>query len=254
MAGRFRRLQYLLITKLYTPFNPEAILEKFNTMPFDESRRSAMYINKSTMIDFIPADCKQPDWSKGVDIERETDSMLATIVLERDQFHFCVWKDRFPKQIPTTPDYNGIPKCLHKGTGNKNKITITNDHNRLSPEDIERMINDADKFAADDQAIKEKVESRSELESYAYQMKSQIGDNEKLGGKLSDEDKVSIESAVERAIEWLGNNQDASTEENKEQKKELESVVQPIISKLYSAGGEGGEQAAEEPAEDHDEL
>ncbi|EFP07325.1 hypothetical protein CRE_26138 [Caenorhabditis remanei] len=141
-----------------------------------------------------------------------------------------------------------------KGTGNKNKITITNDHNRLSPEDIERMINDADKFAADDQAIKEKVESRSELESYAYQMKSQIGDNEKLGGKLSDEDKVSIESAVERAIEWLGNNQDASTEENKEQKKELESVVQPIISKLYSAGGEGGEQAAEEPAEDHDEL
>ncbi|KAF1766532.1 hypothetical protein GCK72_006489 [Caenorhabditis remanei] len=153
-------------------------------------------------------------------------------------------------------DVNGI---LHvsaedKGTGNKNKITITNDHNRLSPEDIERMINDADKFAADDQAIKEKVESRNELESYAYQMKSQIGDNEKLGGKLSDEDKVSIESAVERAIEWLGNNQDASTEENKEQKKELESVVQPIISKLYSAGGEGGEQAAEEPAEDHDEL
>ncbi|CAP31983.1 Protein CBR-HSP-4 [Caenorhabditis briggsae] len=152
-------------------------------------------------------------------------------------------------------DVNGI---LHvsaedKGTGNKNKITITNDHNRLSPEDIERMINDADKFAADDQAVKEKVESRNELESYAYQMKSQIGDNEKLGGKLSDEDKISIESAVERTIEWLGNNQDASTEENKEQKKELESVVQPIVSKLYSAGGQG-EQASEEPAEDHDEL
>lgn len=152
-------------------------------------------------------------------------------------------------------DVNGI---LHvsaedKGTGNKNKITITNDHNRLSPEDIERMINDADKFAADDQATKEKVESRNELESYAYQMKSQIADNEKLGGKLSDEEKVSIESAVERAIEWLGSNQDASTEENKEQKKELESVVQPIVSKLYSAGGQG-EQPAEEPAEDHDEL
>ncbi|CAL2032642.1 CBN-HSP-4 protein [Caenorhabditis brenneri] len=152
-------------------------------------------------------------------------------------------------------DVNGI---LHvsaedKGTGNKNKITITNDHNRLSPEDIERMINDADKFAADDQILKEKVESRNELESYAYQMKSQIGDNEKLGGKLSDEDKVSIESAVERTIEWLGNNQDASTEENKEQKKELESVVQPIVSKLYADGGQGG-QTAEEPAEDHDEL
>lgn len=118
-------------------------------------------------------------------------------------------------------DVNGI---LHvsaedKGTGNKNKLTITNDHNRLSPEDIERMINDADKFAADDQAQKEKVESRNELEAYAYQMKTQIADKEKLGGKLTDEDKVSIESAVERAIEWLGSNQDASTEENKEQKK-----------------------------------
>lgn len=152
-------------------------------------------------------------------------------------------------------DVNGI---LHvsaedKGTGNKNKLTITNDHNRLSPEDIERMINDADKFAADDQAQKEKVESRNELEAYAYQMKTQIADKEKLGGKLTDEDKVSIESAVERAIEWLGSNQDASTEENKEQKKELESVVQPIVSKLYSAGGQG-EQASEEPSEDHDEL
>uniref|UniRef100_A0A8R1DRC6 Heat shock 70 kDa protein C n=1 Tax=Caenorhabditis japonica TaxID=281687 RepID=A0A8R1DRC6_CAEJA len=151
-------------------------------------------------------------------------------------------------------DVNGI---LHvsaedKGTGNKNKITITNDHNRLSPEDIDRMINDADKFAADDQAAKQKVESRNDLEAYAYQMKSQLGDKEKLGGKLSNEDKTTIESAVERTIEWLGSNQEATTEENKEQKKDLESVVTPIISKLY--GSQGGEQASEEPAEDHDEL
>jgi endoplasmic reticulum chaperone BiP len=73
-------------------------------------------------------------------------------------------------------DVNGI---LHvtaedKGTGNKNKITITNDHNRLSPEDIERMINDAEKFAEEDKRVKEGVEARNELESYAYSLKNQV--------------------------------------------------------------------------------
>ena len=61
-----------------------------------------------------------------------------------------------------------------KGTGNKNKITITNDHNRLSPEDIERMINDAEKFAEDDKRVKEVVEAKNELESYAYSLKNQV--------------------------------------------------------------------------------
>ncbi|WKY16165.1 hypothetical protein Q1695_001112 [Nippostrongylus brasiliensis] len=88
-------------------------------------------------------------------------------------------------------DVNGI---LHvtaedKGTGNKNKITITNDQNRLSPEDIERMINDAEKFAEDDKKVKDQVEARNELESYAYSLKNQVGDKEKLGGKLDADDK-----------------------------------------------------------------
>lgn len=73
-------------------------------------------------------------------------------------------------------DVNGI---LHvtaedKGTGNKNKITITNDHNRLSPEDIERMINDAEKFADEDKKVKELVEARNEIEQYAYSLKNQV--------------------------------------------------------------------------------
>ncbi|CAD6185041.1 unnamed protein product [Caenorhabditis auriculariae] len=136
-------------------------------------------------------------------------------------------------------DVNGI---LHvtaedKGTGNKNKITITNDQNRLSPEDIERMINDAEKFAEDDKKVKEKAEARNELESYAYSLKNQVEDKEKLGGKLDDDDKKTIEEAVEEAISWLGSNSEASAEELKEQKKELEGKVQPIISKLYKDGG-----------------
>merc|ERR1719319_1222653 len=78
-------------------------------------------------------------------------------------------------------DANGILQVSaeDKGTGNKEKITITNDQNRLTPEDIEKMINDAEKFAEDDAKLKSKVESRNELESYAYSLKNQIGDKEK---------------------------------------------------------------------------
>ncbi|CAJ0941316.1 unnamed protein product, partial [Mesorhabditis belari] len=155
-------------------------------------------------------------------------------------------------------DVNGI---LHvsaedKGTGNKNKITITNDANRLSPEDIERMINDAEKFAEDDKKLKEQVEARNELESYAYSLKNQIGDKEKLGGKLDEEEKKTIEEAVDEAISWLDSNKDANTEELKERKQELEGKVQPIISKLYQgAGGGGGDGAgAGQEQEEKDEL
>lgn len=154
-------------------------------------------------------------------------------------------------------DVNGI---LHvsaedKGTGNKQKITITNDQNRLSPEDIERMVKEAEQFAEDDKLVKERVEARNELESFAYSLKNQIGDKEKLGGKLSDEDKEAIETAVNKSIEWLEKNSDASAEDFKEQKKELESVVQPITSKLYAGAGEAGEAPpTEEDESSRDEL
>ncbi|CAJ0610164.1 unnamed protein product [Cylicocyclus nassatus] len=157
-------------------------------------------------------------------------------------------------------DVNGI---LHvtaedKGTGNKNKITITNDQNRLSPEDIERMINDAEKFAEDDKKVKEQVEARNELESYSYSLKNQIDDNEKLGGKLDADDKKTIEVAVDETISWLESNREASVEELQERKKDLESKVQPIISKLYKDAG-GGADTAEEAGgtptgEEKDEL
>uniref|UniRef100_A0A4W3GWM3 Endoplasmic reticulum chaperone BIP n=1 Tax=Callorhinchus milii TaxID=7868 RepID=A0A4W3GWM3_CALMI len=94
-------------------------------------------------------------------------------------------------------DVNGILRVTaeDKGTGNKNKITITNDQNRLTPEEIERMVNDAEKFSEEDQKLKERIDSRNDLESYAYSLKNQIGDKEKLGGKLSSEDKEVIEKA-----------------------------------------------------------
>jgi len=149
-------------------------------------------------------------------------------------------------------DANGV---LHvsaedKGTGNKESITITNDQNRLSPEDIERMVNDAEKFKEEDEKVKSQVEARNGLESMAYQLKNQLGDKEKLGGKIGDEDKATMEAAIEKAIKFLDDNPNASTEELEAAKKEMEGVVQPIVTKLYGdqAGGQqqqGGQEGAE---------
>lgn len=123
------------------------------------------------------------------------------------------------------------------GTGNREKIVITNDQNRLTPDDIDRMIRDAEKFADEDKKLKERVEARNELESYAYSLKNQIGDKDKLGAKLSDEEKTKMEEAIDEKIKWLEDNQDTESEEYKKQKKELEDVVQPIIAKLYQGAG-----------------
>lgn len=156
-------------------------------------------------------------------------------------------------------DVNGILKVTaeDKGTGNKNNIVIQNDNNRLSPDDIERMINDAEKFADEDKKLKEKVEAKNELESYAYSLKNQVNDKEKLGSKLSDDEKSTIEGAVDDAIKWMESNLDAEVDEMKEQKKKLEEVVNPIISKLYGQQGgappPGGEPESE-GGDEKDEL
>jgi len=158
-------------------------------------------------------------------------------------------------------DANGVLQVSaeDKGAGNKEKITITNDQNRLTPEDIEQMIKDAETFADEDAKLKSKVESRNELESYAYSLKNQINDKEKLGAKISDEDKEKIEEAVNEKISWLESNQEADDEDFKKQKKELEETVQPIIAQLYQGAGgpppeEGGEAPGGEDDMDKDEL
>ncbi|KAK3881393.1 hypothetical protein Pcinc_004776 [Petrolisthes cinctipes] len=140
-----------------------------------------------------------------------------------------------------------------KGTGNKEKIVITNDQNRLTPEDIDRMIKDAEMFADEDKKLKERVESRNELESYAYSLKNQVNDKEKLGAKLSDEDKEKIEEAIDEKIKWLEDNADVDAEEYKTQKKELEEIVQPIIAKLYQGAG-GPPPSGDDEEYDKDEL
>lgn len=136
-------------------------------------------------------------------------------------------------------DANGILRVSaeDKGTGNKQKITITNDNNRLTPEQIERMIKVAEEYAEEDKKLKEKVDARNGLESYVYSLKNQIADEEKLGGKLTKTDKESIETVIDETIKWLEDNPEADTEDFQRQQKNAEDVVQPIIMKLYKGAG-----------------
>jgi heat shock protein 5 len=157
-------------------------------------------------------------------------------------------------------DANGILQVMakDKGTGAENKITITNDNNRLSDDDIQKMIDDAEKYAEEDKLLKEKTEARNELEQYAYSLKRQVDDKETLGGKLKDEEKEAITTIVEEKLEWLKENEEADTDAFKSAKKEIEDVAQPIITKLYQSGdmpppgGEGQEEGEEDGEEDID--
>eukprot|EP00063_Salmo_salar_P095480 XP_014070315.1 PREDICTED: heat shock cognate 70 kDa protein-like isoform X2 [Salmo salar] len=135
-------------------------------------------------------------------------------------------------------DANGIMNvsASDKSTGKENKITITNDKGRLSKEDIERMVQEAEQYKAADDVQRDKVASKNGLESYAFNMKSTVED-EKLKGKLSDEDKQKIMDKCNEVISWLDKNQSAEKEEFEHHQKELEKVCNPIITKLYQAAG-----------------
>jgi len=135
-------------------------------------------------------------------------------------------------------DANGIlnVSAEDKTTGQKNKITITNDKGRLSKEEIERMVQEAEKYKSEDEEHKKKVDAKNALENYAYNMRNTIQDD-KVGGKIDADDKKKIEEAVEGAISWLDANQLAEVDEFEDKLKELEGLCNPIMSKMYQAGG-----------------
>ncbi|CAJ0959929.1 unnamed protein product, partial [Mesorhabditis belari] len=139
-------------------------------------------------------------------------------------------------------DANGIlnVSAQDKSTGKSNKITITNDKGRLSKDDIDRMVNDAEKYRADDEKQRDRVAAKNGLESYAFNMKQTIED-EQLKSKLSNEDRQKIESKCGEVLRWLDSNQTAEKDEFEHMQKELEQVCNPIITRLYQgAGGAGG--------------
>jgi L1 cell adhesion molecule like protein len=138
-------------------------------------------------------------------------------------------------------DANGIlnVSAVDKTTGRSNKITITNDKGRLSKEDIERMVSDAEKYKAEDEAAAERIHARNGLESYAYNLRNTLQD-EKVGGKLEADDKAKLESSIDDAIKWLDANHEANKEEYEHHQKELEKIANPIMMKLYGAAGAPG--------------
>ncbi len=99
--------------------------------------------------------------------------------------------------------------ATEKGTGKTESITITNDKGRLTKEEIERMVADAEKFAESDKLLKEKIDAKHQLENYIYQMRNTIEDKEKLATKLSDEDKNTISEALTETQDWINSNDDA---------------------------------------------
>ena len=135
-------------------------------------------------------------------------------------------------------DANGIlnVSAQDKTTGRSNRITITNDKGRLSKEEIERMVSDAEKYKAEDAAVHERIQARNELEGLAYNLRNTL-EEKQVASKLSKDDKKSLEAAIDDALKWLESSQEASKEEYIDRKKELEAVSNPIMKNLYGAAG-----------------
>jgi len=154
-------------------------------------------------------------------------------------------------------DANGILKVSagDKGTGKSESITITNDKGRLSQDEIDRMVAEAEQFADEDKATAERITARNGLENYAFNLKNQVNDAEGLGGKIDDDDKEALLEAIKEATEWLEEN--AATAESadfEEQKEKLSGVAYPITSKLYQGGDMPPMGGEDEHEHSHDEL
>jgi len=134
-------------------------------------------------------------------------------------------------------DANGIlnVSAVDKSTGKLNKITITNDKGRLSKEEIERMVQNAEKYAEQDGLQREKIEAKNNLESLCFRIKSTLGD-EAISKKLSEEEKGSISNQIEDTLKWLDSNQLAEKEEFTDKTKQLESLWSPLAAEIHNSG------------------
>jgi len=135
-------------------------------------------------------------------------------------------------------DANGIlnVSACDKSTGKQNKITITNDKGRLSKEDIERMVNEAETFKAEDEKQKDRISAKNGLESYCFNMKTTMEDD-KVKDKIEEDEKKQILDKCDEMIKWLDANQLAEVEEFNDKQKEVEALCNPIITKMYAAAG-----------------
>lgn len=138
-------------------------------------------------------------------------------------------------------DANGIlnVSAQDKGTGKANKITITNEKGRLSQAEIDRMVQEAEKFRSEDEANRMKIEAKNGLENYCFTMRNSLNE-EKLKDKFEVQDKEKIEKVIQETLDWLDKNQLAEKDEFDAKQKEVEGVVNPIMMRVYHAAQSGG--------------
>jgi len=171
--------------------------------------------------------------------------------------------------IPSAP--RGVPKIqvtfeldadgiLHvsakdEGTSKTETITIKNDKGRLSPEEIERMVKEAEQFADEDKKLKDRVDAKNNLETFAHSLKTQL-DDKKIEGKITAEEKKTCLDAAAETISWIEKNTTAEKEEFDKKKEELEKIIHPIMSKLYPQGSQPGQpgQQGEQPSGNGEEI
>jgi endoplasmic reticulum chaperone BiP len=181
--------------------------------------------------------------------------------------------------IPSAP--RGVPKIqvtfeldadgiLHvsakdEGTSKTETITIKNDKGRLTQEEIERMVKEAEQFADEDKKLKDRIDAKNNLETFAHSIKSQLNDDKKIEGKITPEDKKTCIDAATEVISWIEKNPTSEKEELDKKKEELEKIVHPIMSKLYpqaqpgtqpgaQPGAQPGQESGSEEIPKHDEL
>lgn len=151
-------------------------------------------------------------------------------------------------------DANGIMKvsAADKGTGRSESITITNDKGRLSKEEIDRMVQEAEEFAEQDEAVRKRVEALNALQNFVSMIRTQVTDKNGLGGKLDDADKETVMQHLKEADAWLEENgENADAQDIEEQLTELQAAISPITAKVYQGGAGAGQ---DEPLDYHDEL
>jgi len=153
-------------------------------------------------------------------------------------------------------DANGILQvsAADKGTGKAEKITITADKGRLSAEDIERMVREAEEFADEDKKVQGRITARNGLESYLYNLKNTLEDDEKgVADKIEVAEKNELISLIDESLDWLEENPEAEADEYSDKQKEVEQVANPIMRKVYQGEGMPGDSGDEEDFGD-DEL
>ena len=153
-------------------------------------------------------------------------------------------------EITYDVDSNGIlnVNATEKSSGKSEKITVQNEKGRLSAEDIQKMVDEAEEFKEDDNKQRERIEQRNALDSYIFSVKQSLND-EKLKDKFTEDDKNSIQDKIKEVQEWYDDNMEASKEDYVEKQKELESVFSPIMMRVYQETAPPQEQPMEQPTE-----